>query len=105
MNSFTRIEDETRTEFDGVVGINETFRKAERARNAGKPGFDSFGTPAPTTFGALGGMTLPPAVTLSERDEQARLDAFIDRKEAEELDTVADEDDEQLLALRDRFNV
>jgi hypothetical protein len=64
--------------------------------NAGKPGFDSFGNPAPTTFGALGGQTLPPAVTLSERaGEDALLKNLSERFQWE--------DDAQLETFEDRF--
>lgn len=72
------------------------------AKNANKPGFDSFGNPATTAFGSLGGMTLPPAVTLSEREgENAQVEAF---EQAEDGRSTQDEDDEQLRQLGDRFN-
>lgn len=127
INSATREDFETHTEFDNLPGMTETFRAAERKRNAGKPGYDSFGNPAPTIFGALGGMTTPPAITLSRQEAEGdrTLEALSERfgwKEFDEdagtadsstlsveeflsLGTLAtDEDDDQLEQLRDRFN-
>jgi hypothetical protein len=61
----------------------------EGPREPARPGFDSFGNPAPTTVGKLGGATTPPAITLSRRPDTSIGDE-LDRQALIEPDLIDD---------------